>query len=310
MKKERKLQGNRKQFFKYIKKYCWLYLFVLPAIIWYIVFDYVPMGGVVVAFKRYNGILSIWESEWVGLKWFKAFFKSHYCITIIRNTLVLSFYSLLTFPLPIALATILNEIKHKKAKQVMQTIMYAPHFISTVVLVSMMNLFFSQGTGFVNHIIKELGGAGYDFLSSPAAFPHMYVWSGVWQSLGWNCIIYVAALAGVDPSLHEAAAIDGATRMQRIIHINIPTILPTIVIMLIMKVGHIMSVGSEKVLLMRNDLNIETSQIISTYVYDRGLLGSDYGYAAAVGLFVNVINFMMLVTVNKISKKVTETSLF
>ena len=188
--------------------------------------------------------------------------------------------------------------------------MYAPHFISTVVLVSMMNLFFSPSNGFVNHIIEMLGGVPFDFMSSESAFPHMYVWSGVWQNLGWDCIIYVAALAGVDPSLHEAAEIDGATRLQRIIHINIPTILPTIVITLILKVGHIMSVGADKVLLMKNDLNADTAQIISTYVYERGLLSGDYSYAAAVGLFVNVVNLIMLLTVNKVSKKVTETSLF
>ena len=310
MKKKENLQSKKGGFLNYMKKNLWLYMFVLPAIIWYIVFCYVPMGGVVIAFKRYNGVLSVWDSPWVGLKWFKSFFNSYYSTTIIRNTIVLSFYTLLTFPLPVAFAMVLNEVKNKKIKQIVQTITYAPHFISTVVLVSMLNMFFSPSNGFINYIIETLGGTAFDFLSSSAAFPHMYVWSGVWQSLGWNCIIYVAALAGVDPSLHEAAEIDGATRMQRIIHINIPTILPTIVITLIMKVGHIMSVGADKVLLMKNSLNADTAQIISTYVYERGLLSGDYSYSAAVGLFVNVINLAMLLTVNKISKKVTETGLF
>lgn len=310
MEKKEKVQNKKDSFLRYLKRYYWLYLFILPMLIWYIVFHYVPMGGIVIAFKRYNGVRTIWDSPWVGLKWFKSFFSSYYSKTIIRNTIVLSFYSLMTFPLPIAFALVLNELKNKKVKQVIQTITYAPHFISTVVLVSMLNLFFSPTNGFINNVITALGGEAFDFISSSTAFPHMYVWSGVWQSLGWSCIIYVAALAGVDPSLHESAMIDGATRMQRIRHINIPTILPTIVIMLIMNVGHIMNVGADKVLLMQNDLNADTSRIISTYVYERGLLNSDYSYAAAVGIFVNVVNLMMLLTVNKISKKVSETSLF
>ena len=226
------------------------------------------------------------------------------------NTLVLSTYSLLTFPLPIIFALILNEMKNAKVKKLVQTITYAPHFISIVVLVSMMNLFFTTQNGFVNNIIGFLGGEPYDFLTSAKAFPHMYVWSDVWQNLGWNCIIYVAALSSVDPALHEAAEIDGASRIQRILHINIPSIMPTIAIMLIMKLGHIMSVGADKVLLMLNELNADTAEIITTYVYDRGLLSGDYSYSAAVGLFVNVINLIMLLIVNRASKKLTDTSLF
>lgn len=295
---------------KSIEKYYWLYLFVLPALLWYIIFCYVPMGGVIIAFKRYNGVLSIWESRWVGLKWFEEFLSSYFVQTIIRNTLTLSLYTLLTFPIPIAFALLLNEIKHQRVKQTIQTIMYAPHFISTVVLVTMVNIFFNPANGFVNILAEFFRGTSYDYLTSSEAFPHLYVWSGVWQNLGWECIIYVAALASVDPALHESAMLDGASRMQRIWHINIPTILPTIVIMLIMKVGHIMSVGADKVLLMQNDLNADTAQIISTFVYDRGLLSGDYSYSAAVGLFINIINLIMLLSVNKLSKKMTETSLF
>ena len=294
----------------YFKRNWWMYCFVLPAIIWYLVFHYVPMGGIIIAFKRYTGVQTIWESRWVGLKWFKSFFKSYYCKTIIKNTLVLSTYSLLTFPLPIIFALILNEMKSAKIKKLVQTITYAPHFISIVVLVSMINLFFTTQNGFVNNIIEFFGGEPYAFLTSATAFPHMYVWSDVWQNLGWNCIIYVAALSSVDPALHEAAEIDGASRIQRILHINIPSILPTIAIMLIMKLGHIMSVGADKVLLMLNELNADTAEIITTYVYDRGLLSGDYSYSAAVGLFVNVINLIMLLIVNRASKKLTDTSLF
>jgi putative aldouronate transport system permease protein len=303
-------QRRRAKTVSYLKKNWWLYVFVIPTIVWYIIFHYVPMGGIIIAFKRYNGIKSVWESKWVGFKWFESFFKSHYCKTIIRNTLTLSVYGLLTFPLPIIFALILNEMKNEKAKKLVQTITYAPHFISVVVLVSMINLFFSKQNGFINNVIEWMGGTPFDFLTSSEAFPHMYVWSDVWQSLGWNCIIYVAALAGVDPALHEAAEIDGASRMQRILHINIPSIMPTIAIMLIMKLGHIMSVGADKVLLMRNDLNVDTAEVITTYVYNRGLLSGEYSYSAAVGLFVNVINLVMLLSVNKASKKLTETSLF
>lgn len=293
-----------------MKRNWWMYAFVLPTIIWYIIFHYVPMGGIVIAFKRYTGVKTIWESRWVGLKWFESFFNSHYCTTIIRNTLVLSLYGLATFPLPIIFALVINEMKNPKVKKLVQTITYAPHFISVVVLVSMINLFFTTQNGFINNIIEFFGGEPFDFLTSSKAFPHMYVWSDVWQSLGWNCIIYVAALSSVDPALHEAAEIDGASRMQRIFHINLPSIMPTIAIMLIMKVGHIMSVGADKVLLMKNDLNADTAEVINTFVYNRGLLNGDYSYSAAVGLFVNVINLIMLLSVNQVSKKITETSLF
>lgn len=293
-----------------IKRYYWMYIFVLPMVIWFIIFHYVPMGGIVIAFKRYNGVTSIWESKWVGMKWFIKFFESPYFWRLIRNTLTLSFYQLATFPLPIILALCFNELRSPKFKKIAQTIMYAPHFISVVVLVSMMNLFFSSQYGMVNHIIEALGGEPYPFMISEDAFAHMYVWSGVWQGLGWGCIVYVAALSSVDPGLHEAAKLDGASRLQRIWHINIPTILPTIVIMLIMRMGHIMSVGADKVLLMRNNLNVAKAEVISTYVYYQGLISGDYGYATAVGLFTNVVNLIMLLVVNKISAKVSETSLF
>jgi putative aldouronate transport system permease protein len=268
------------------------------------------MGGIVIAFKRYNGVKSIWESKWVGLKYFKDFLTTPSAVRVIKNTLVLSLYSLATFPLPIIIALFFNELCSDKYKKIAQTVMYAPHFISMVVLISMMSLFFSPQYGFVNNIMQKLGMEKYSFMTEDAAFPHMYVWSGVWQSLGWGAIVYIAALSSVDPGLHEAATLDGASRIQRIIHINIPTIMPTIVIMLIMRVGQIMSVGSDKALLMRNDLNLEVSEVIGTFVYYRGLLSADYSYGAAVGLFTNLINVVMLLIANKVSEKVSETSLF
>ena len=299
-----------KALLKCIKRYYWLYICILPMLVWLLIFCYAPMGGIVVAFKRYTGAKSIWESDWVGLKWFRQFFVSPYAWPVIKNTLVLSLYNLATFPLAIILALLFNEVRSARFKKVAQTVMYAPHFISTVVLVSMMQLFFSPQYGFINTIIKAFGGTPYSFMIEPKAFPHMYVWSGVWQSLGWNCIIYVAALAGVDPGLHEAARLDGASRLQRILHINLPTIMPTIIITLIMSVGSIMAVGTDKVLLMRNDLNISASEVIGTYVYERGLISGEFGYSTAVGLFTNVVNLILLLTVNKISAKVSDTSLF
>ena len=295
---------------KCIKRYYWLYICILPMLVWYLIFHYAPMGGIVVPFKRYTGVKSIWESRWVGLKWFEDFFSSPYAFTVIKNTLVLSLYSLCTFPLAIILALFFNEIRNDRFKKTAQTVMYAPHFISTVVLVSMLQLFFSPQYGFINTIIKAFGGQPYSFMIEAEAFPHMYVWSGVWQNLGWNCIIYVSALAGVDPGLHEAARIDGASRLQRILHINLPTIMPTVIITLIMAVGNIMAVGTDKVLLMKNDLNISASEVIGTYVYERGLISGEFGYATAVGLFTNVVNLILLLTVNKISAKVSDTSLF
>ena len=301
---------HKKPFKEHIQRYFWLYVFVLPVVIYYIIFSYIPMGGIVIAFKRYNGVKSIWESKWVGLKYFKDFLSTPSAVRIIRNTLVLSLYSLATFPLPIIMALFFNELSSAKYKKIAQTVMYAPHFISLVVLISMMSLFFSPQNGFVNNIMQKLGMEKYSFMTEDAAFPHMYVWSGVWQSLGWGAIVYIAALSSVDPGLHEAAKLDGASRIQRIIHINIPTIMPTIIIMLIMRVGQIMSVGSDKALLMRNDLNLEVSEVIGTFVYYRGLLSADYSYGAAVGLFTNIINVILLLTANKVSEMVSETSLF
>lgn len=294
---------------KNIKKNYVLYLFILPTIVWYILFRYLPMGGVYVAFTRYKGVGEIFSAKFVGLKWFKSFFNSAYAKTTIVNTLRLSLYSLAIFPLPVIVALLLNEIRHEKIKKISQTIMYAPHFISLVVMVSMIQLFFNAN-GVVNIVIDKLGGKAIDFIGSDTAYPHLFVWSGIWTSLGWNTIIYTAALAGVDPGLHEAATLDGATRIQRILHINLPTIAPTIVITLILRVGNIMTVSTEKGILMRNDLNMAVSETVGTFVYNRGLLGGDFGYAAAVGLFLNVVELILLLTVNKISQKVSETSLF
>ena len=309
-----RLQDSRKatlwnRMLKQIKKNYILYLFILPTIIWYILFCYMPMGGIYIAFTRYKGVGSIFDAKFVGLKWFKNFFESAYASSTIRNTLRISLYSLVTFPLPIIMALLLNEIRIEKFKKTAQTIMYAPHFVSLVVMVSVMTLLLDSG-GMVNNVIQKFGGKPINFMGSSEAFPHLFVWSGLWQSLGWDCIIYLAALSGVDPGLHEAATIDGCTRFKRILHINLPAISPTIVITLIMRVGKLMNISTEKTLLLRNNLNLATSETIGTFVYNRGLIAGDFGYAAAVGLFLNVINLILLLIVNEVSKKVSDTSLF
>lgn len=286
------------------------YLMLLPAVVYVIMFCYVPMYGLQIAFKNYKVSLGVAGSPWVGFRNFTDFFKSYYFGTLLKNTLILSLYALVVgFPIPIIVALVLNEMKGK-FKKVTQTVLYAPHFISMVVLVSILNSMLSPSQGVVNTILEMFGLERNYFMANPAYFRHLYVWSGVWQGMGWGAIIYLAALSGVDPTLHEAADIDGATRLQKILHINIPTILPTIIIMLILRMGQIISVGYEKVYLMQNSMNIETAEVISTYVYKRGILNSNYSFSAAVGLFNNVVNVIMVLVANWISKKVSKTSLF
>lgn len=302
-----KKQSTRKRFWKY-KEY---YFLLLPALIYVLIFNYGPLYGVQIAFKNFYGSKGIMGSPWVGFKHFNDFFTSFNFWTLVKNTLVLSLYSLaVTFPIPIIVALILNELKSDKLKRFSQTVLYAPHFISMVVLVGMMSAMFAKSTGVINTLLELVGLKRYYFMGEPGAFRHMYVWSGAWQNAGWNAIVYIAALSGVDPNLHEAAEVDGASRLQRIFYINLPCIAPTVIIMLIMAVGRIASLGYEKVFLLQNDLNVEVSEIISTYVYKRGIISTSYSFSAAVGLFNNVINVIMLLVANAISRKVSETSLF
>lgn len=288
----------------------YFYLMLFPAILYVIVFCYAPMYGIQIAFKNFKMVLGYANSPWVGFQHFIDFFNGYSFKPLLINTFVLSFYSLVVgFPIPIIAALILNELKGGYKKFV-QTVLYAPHFISTVVLVGIMTTLLSPSFGVVNNVLNSLGMEKIYFMSEPGLFRHLYVWSGVWQGTGWGAIVYLAALAGVDPALHEAAEIDGASRIQRIIHINIPTIMPTITIMLILRMGQIASVGYEKVFLMSNDMNVSTAEVISTYVYKRGLGNMNYSFAAAVDLFNNIINVIMLIIANQISKKVSETSLF
>ncbi len=286
------------------------YLLMLPALIYVLIFCYQPMYGLQIAFKDYKGVFGISGSPWVGLTHFISFFKGYYFWRLMKNTLIISLYSMIvSFPLPIILALLLNEVT-SKLRKASQTILYAPHFISTVVLVGMINVMFSPSIGIVNHLIEALGGERIYFLAQPSMFRHIYVWSGAWQETGWGAVIYIAALAGVSPELHEAATIDGASRLQRMIHINLPSILPTIMILLIMRIGSLVNVGYEKVYLLQNSLNQEVSEVISTYVYKRGILNTSYSFSSAVGLFNNIINVALLLLANAFSRKATETSLF
>lgn len=304
-------QKKRRATWKLMKQNYQLYIFLIPAIVFIVLFMYTPLYGLQIAFKNYRAGDGIWGSAWVGLKWFKQFFSTPRCWEIIRNTLTISIYSLVAgFPFPIVLAIILNYVKNLRFKKFAQTVTYMPYFISTVVLVAMMSLFFSPTSGFVNTIIKACGGEPIYFMGISSLFPHMYVWSGIWQSMGYSSIIYIAALSGVSPELHESAVIDGANILQRIWHIDIPTILPTMIILLIMSLGNVMNVGYEKVYLMQNDLIADVSEIISTYVYKIGLVNNQFSFSTAIGLMNNLINFTILVAANKISNKIFGSGLW
>ena len=295
------------------KRYWGLYLLLLPTLIYVAVFLYGPMYGLQIAFKNYNAKLGVVGSPWADpfYKYLARFFTSFNCAKLIKNTLTISLYSLFaSFPIPIIFALLLNQLPNGKFKKVVQTVSYAPHFISTVVLVSMLNVFLAPSSGIVNLLITKLGGQAFYFMGNEGAFKHVYVWSGIWQSMGWSSIIYVAALASVSPELHEAAIVDGASKIQRIWYVDIPAIMPTAVTMLILNTGTIMSVGFEKAFLMQNNLNTGASEIISTYVYKVGILNGQFSYSAAIGMFNSVVCCVMVLLVNWISRKTTETSLW
>ena len=294
---------------KLIRKQWELYLLLLLPTAFVITFNYVPMSGILLAFKSYNPVQGIWGSEWVGLRYFEQFFNSPYAWQTIRNTFVISLYSLAMFPTSIILALALNEIKNGWFKKSSQMITYAPHFISTVVVVSMSMILLHE-RGPLNDLIAWLGGSKISFLGDPGLFKSVYTATGVWQGIGFGSIIYLAALSSIDPGLHEAAKIDGASRFRRIIHINIPGIFPTIVILLILDVGSVMSVGFEKVFLFQNPVNLSSSEIIATMVYKVGLISGDFSYSTAVGFFNSIVNLAMILLVNRIARKLTETSLW
>lgn len=288
-----------------------LYLLLLPTLAYFIIFHYVPMYGVQIAFKNFNPIKGIMGSPWVGFDNFERFFQSYQLGTIIKNTLGISIFELLVaFPAPVLLALMINQLTNERFKRLVQTVTYAPHFISTVVVVGIVYLLLSPKTGAVNSLLGIFNIEPIFFMGSADWFKTVFVFSGIWQNIGWGTIIYLAALTSVNPEYHEAAVVDGATKLQRVFHIDIPAILPTVIIMLIMNMGHMMSVGFEKVYLMQNQLNIDSSETIQTYVYKAGLVQAQYSYSSAIGLFNTVINFILLISVNQIAKSLKQTSLW
>lgn len=291
-----------------------MYFLLAIPIIYVFIFSYIPIGGVVIAFKDFSARKGIFGSDWVGLDNFIRFFQARSFKTILLNTLALSLYSLIaTFPVPILFALIVNSIRSRRFSKMIQTITALPHFISTVVMVGIIFQVLDSRSGVYGQIMYALTQNYPETLfASPGMFRHIYVWSGAWQGFGWGSIIYIAALTAVSPEYHEAAQIDGATRFQRTLYVDIPTILPTVVTMLILSMGSILSVGFEKVLLLQNDLNISASEVISTYSYAIGLNSSrpDMSYGTAIGLFNSVVNFIMIIIANTVSRKVNETSLW
>lgn len=311
-KKPLKLQKSKGKKFLLGMKHSWrLYILLLPALAFVFIFQYVPLYGVQIAFRNYLPTRGFLGSQWVGLKHFIYFMRLPQFWSLIRNTLLISVYSLLWgFPIPIILAILLNEVKVPWFKKVIQNVTYAPYFISTVVIVSMLFNFLSPSNGIVNTLIGKLGMHSIDFMGKKEYFRSLYIASGIWQSTGWSSIIYLGALSGVDQELHEAAEIDGANRLQRIWHINLTCIRPTIVMLLILNMGGILGVGFEKIYLMQNAPNLEISEVISTYVYKIGIQGGKFSYTTAIGLFNSIINFILLLIANKVAQRTTETSLF
>lgn len=290
-------------------KYWQLYMLLLPALIYIIIFCYGPMYGIIIAFKDYKVKLGYWGSEWVGLKHFIRFLTYPEFWKLVKNTLSISLYSLATFPCAVILALLINEINNNRFKKTVQMVTYAPHFLSTVVLCGMVTLFVGRD-GMLGQLYELITGQEENLLYIPEYFSSIYVWSGVWQSTGWGTIIYLSALSGVSQDLIESAKIDGATRLQVIRYVNIPCILPTIVIMFIMNTGTVLSVGFEKIFLLQNDLNMETSRVISTYTYDIGILGGQLSYSTAIGLFNNVVNVAVILLANKLAKKLSGTGIW
>lgn len=294
-----------------LRKYWDLYLILIPVVAYFVLFKFLPMYGLQIAFRDYKPRRGFWGSDWVGLKHFIRFFSTYTCWQIISNTLVLSLLTLFfTFPLPILLALILNEMRDGPCKKTVQTITYAPHFLSTVVVVGMITAFCSPSTGIVNTLIKAFGGDPIYFMAKAEWFRPLYVISEVWTNTGWDSIIFLSALSSVDMQMYEAAKIDGASRMKMLRWIPLPSIMPTIAIKLILHCGRVMSIGFEKVFLLQTDLNIGVSEVISTFVYQQGIRSAQTSYATAVGLMNSVVNFILVITVNTISKRVSEVSLW
>jgi putative aldouronate transport system permease protein len=288
-----------------------LLFFCLPGIVLTIIYHYIPIYGVQIAFRNYKMKKGIWGSDWVGLKNFAKFFNSADWFVLVRNTLYLSLYSLAAgFPVAVILALMLNSFRHKRYRKVIQAVTYAPNFISTIVMCGMLILFLSPRVGVVNNVIRAMGGETINFMAEVSMWRHIYVWSGVWQGMGWSSVIYFAALAGVSPEYHEAAIVDGATKFQRVLYIDLPFLAPTMTMLLIMNMGSVLSVGFEKAYALQNELNLPVSDIIATYTYRRGIIDRDISYSSAVGLMNSLVNSVLLITVNFITGKLSDNALF
>jgi len=304
---------KRKLRWKDISKNWELYLYVALPLAWLFIFMYYPMYGNIIAFKRFNPAMGILGSRWVGLANFQRFFRSYKFLQIFWNTFIINVYEVVAaFPIPIILALLIHYCPMPRYKRAAQMVTYAPHFISVVVMVGIIFKLLGPRIGLVNMLLQAMGLKQVEFLGSAPMFRHVFVWTGIWQTMGWGSIIYLAALAGVAPELHESATVDGANIWQRMWHIDLPGIAPTVIILLILRLGAMLYVGFEKIFLMQNNLNIQTSEVIQTYVYKIGLASSNpnFSYAAAIGLFNNVISFVLLIVVNRLAKKLTETSLW
>lgn len=300
-----------KSFWRAVRSRYDLYLIFLIPLVWYIVFQYVPIYGLQIAFRRFNPGLGITNSPWVGLQYFRQFFGSYYFGEILVNTLVLNVLQMaLGFPVPIVLALIIHELSNNKVKKIVQNVTYMPYFLSMVVVVSMLRLFSNPYYGLFNQLFALFGKAPVEYFIKPEYFRPLYVLSGVWQNMGFNSVIYIAALTGIDPQLYEAADMDGASRLRKIWHVSLPGILPTIVILFIMRIGNLMNVGFEKVLLMQNPVNLETSEVISTFIYKNGIQKGNFSYSAAVGIFNSLLNLVLLFAANFFSRRVTQNSLW
>ncbi len=299
------------QFKKNVRRDKALIIIVLPVFLHYLIFFYYPMYGNIIAFKNFKYTTGIWGSEWVGFEHFLRFFRSPYFTRVLRNTILISVYSILWgFPIPIVFALLTNDLRQGLYKRVVQAVSYIPYFISTVVICGMLVNFLSPSTGIINSIIKAFGGKPVNFLMEPKWFRTIFIASGIWQGFGWSAIIYLAALTGVSPELYEASKIDGASRLQRVLHISIPSIMPTIVVTFILQLGSLMSVGYEKLILLYNPVTLDVADVISSYTYRTGLVEGNYSFASAVGLFNSLINLILVFIANSISKKVSDNSLW
>lgn len=287
-----------------------LYLMLLPAFLVTLIFNYLPIGGIVIAFKRYSAGKGIWGSRWVGLRWFIQFFENPYAFRLVRNTLVLGITSfIITFPAPIVLALLFNELQNEKFKRVAQSVSYLPHFISTVIIVGMLKDFTSQ-YGMINNMIAALGGERIIFFTRSEWFRPLYIFSGLWQGIGWGTIIYLAALSGISPVLYEAAVLDGATRFQKIWYITLPSLMPTIATLFILSIPGFVNVDSEKIMLMYSTATYETADVIGTYVYREGIESANYSYSTAIGLALSCVSFLLLFVTNWVSRRISDNSLW